>query len=59
MKQITIEEDEAYLRQISKEVSFDDPNLISDIENLKKYCKELDCFALAAVQLAIPKRIVY
>lgn len=59
MKQITIEDNEAYLRQISKEVSFDDSNLVDDIATLKKYCRELSCFAMAAVQLGIPKRMVY
>ncbi|MBQ9834507.1 MAG: peptide deformylase [Bacilli bacterium] len=59
MKQITIEDDEAYLRQISEEVSFDDSSLADDIQTLKKYCTELDCFAMAAVQLGIPKRMIY
>ena len=59
MKQITIEDDEAYLRQISEEVSFDDYSLADDIQTLKKYCTELDCFAMAAVQLGIPKRMIY
>ena len=59
MKQITIEDNEAYLRQISKEVNLNDSGLVKDIETLKKYCKELHCLAMAAVQLGIPKRIVY
>ena len=55
----TIENDEAYLRQISSEVSFDDKSYISDIKLLEEFCNETECFALAAVQIGIPKRIVY
>ena len=55
----TIENDEKYLRQISKEVSLDDKSYKEDIELLKKYCNETECFALAAVQIGIPKRMVF
>ena len=55
----TIENDEAYLRQISSEVSFDDKSYIDDIKLLEEFCNETECFALAAVQIGIPKRIVY
>ena len=55
----TIENDIDYLRQKSKEVSFDDPELSENIATLKEYCQETECFALAAVQVGIPKRIVY
>ncbi len=55
----TIKNDEEYLRQISSKVSFDDKSLLDDIKLLEKYCKETECFALAAVQIGIPKRIVY
>lgn len=56
---VTIYEDEKYLRQISKEVDFNDKNLKNDIKVLAEYCKEEDVLAMAAVQLRIPKRIVY
>ena len=59
MERKTIEEDEVFLRQISKEVSFDDKELKENIELLEKFCKETECFALAAVQVGIPKRIIY
>ncbi len=59
MERKTIENDEEYLRQISKEVSFDDEDLNDDIKKLEEFCKETECFALAAVQIGIPKRIVY
>ncbi len=55
----TIKDDEEYLRQVSKEVSFDDPDLKEEIAGIEKYCLETECFALAAVQVGIPKRIVY
>ncbi len=55
----TIENDLEYLRQISKEVSFDDVELRNDIKLLEEFCKNTECFALAAVQIGIPKRIVY
>lgn len=55
----TIENDEAYLRQISKEVFFTDKELSNNIKTIKEFCVETECFALAAVQIGIPKRIVY
>lgn len=55
----TIEKDEKYLRQISKPVSFENKEYLKDIKLLEKYCIETKCFALAAVQIGIPKRIVY
>lgn len=55
----TIENDEEYLRQVSSEVSFDDKSYLDDIKLLEEFCNETECFALAAVQIGIPKRIVY
>lgn len=55
----TIAKDEEYLRQISKEVSFDDKSLKEDIKKIEEFCTNTECFALAAVQIGIPKRIVY
>ena len=55
----TIENDEKFLRQISKEVSFNDKSYLKDIEKIKEFCSNIECFALAAVQIGIPKRIVY
>ncbi len=54
----TIENDEEYLRQISVPVSFEDETYMEDIKLLEQYCMETECFALAAVQIGIPKRIV-
>lgn len=55
----TIENDETYLRQISSKVSFDDKSYLNEIKLLEKFCNETECFALAAVQIGIPKRIIY
>lgn len=58
-KVVTIDSDEKYLRQISKTVDFNDPNLKSDIDFLKEFCANNDVLAMASVQLKIPKRIIY
>ena len=55
----TIENDEEYLRQISSEISFDDKSYLDEIKLLERFCNETECFALAAVQIGVPKRIVY
>lgn len=55
----TIEHDEMYLRQISKPVLFDNEEYKKDIKLLENFCNETECFALAAVQIGIPKRILY
>lgn len=60
IKEITIAENEAYLRQISTPVAIeDDENLKDDIKILEQYCKKNEVLAMAAVQLGIPKRLVY
>jgi len=56
---VTIKEDEKYLRQISTPVAKNDPELDKDIEILERYCKENPVLAMAAIQLRIPKRLVY
>ena len=55
----TIENDEAYLRQISKEVDFNSDDLKDYIKKLREYCNQHYCYALAPVQIGIPKRIIY
>ena len=55
----TIKNDEAYLRQVSLPVGINDQELKNDIKNLRRLCTEFKIFALAAVQVGIPKRIVY
>lgn len=59
MEAITIKDREEYLRQVSVVVDLKDPNLEKDIAVLDEYCKENGVMAMAAVQLGIPKRIVY
>lgn len=55
----TILNDEPYLRQISQEVDFEDKSYLDDIKKLKEFCKNDGMFALAPVQIGIPKRIIY
>ena len=55
----TIENDEKYLRQISKEVDLSNNDYKQDIKLLEEYCLQTSCFALAAVQIGIPKRMIY
>lgn len=59
LKRKTIENDEDYLRQISEEVSFEDDSYKEEIKLLEEFCNQTECFALAAIQIGIPKRIVY
>ncbi len=59
LQSITIENNERYLRQISKKVNIADPELHNNIVVLQNYCMQNDVMAMAAIQLGIPKRIVY
>lgn len=55
----TIENDEEYLRQQSIPVDFDNDNYLDYIKSLEEYCKNNTVFALAPVQIGIPKRLIY
>lgn len=56
----TIENDEEYLRQISEDVDFSDKSYLGDIEKLEEFILPQDTYyALAAIQIGIPKRIIY
>ena len=59
IKPITIEDNEQYLRQVSAKVDLNDTDLKDNINVLAEYCKENEVMAMAAVQLGIPKRLVY
>lgn len=59
LQSITIQNNEQYLRQNSKKVNIDDPELHNNIVVLQDYCMQNEVMAMAAVQLGIPKRIVY
>ena len=55
----TIENDLDYLRQVSSKVDFKKDNYKEYIETLRNYCESHTCYALAPVQIGIPKRIIY
>lgn len=59
IKAITIVENEPYLRKISSPIQFDDKDLFDHIKTLEKYCQSNAVRAMAAIQLGIPKRLVY
>ena len=59
IKVVTIADNEEYLRQVSLPVEFPDEFLKRDIELLEEYCSEHEVFAMVAVQLGIPKRLIY
>ena len=59
IKAITIEDNEVYLRQVSVPVDLNDSDLKDNIRILEEFCKENEVMAMAAVQLGIPKRIIY
>lgn len=56
---LTIADNEKYLRQKSKYVDLNDKDLPREIEDLKEYCFSNAVYAMAAVQIGIPKRIVF
>lgn len=60
IKSITIADNEEYLRQSSIPVDIkNDKELEENIKVLENYCLENEVMAMAAVQLGIPKRLVY
>ena len=59
LEAITIADSEEYLRQISKPVDLENDNIEKDIAILEEFCMENEVMAMAAVQLGIPKRLVY
>lgn len=59
MERKTIENDLEFLRQVSTEVDFEIDDYMDTIEKLKKYCREHVVYAMAPVQIGIPKRIIY
>ena len=57
---LTIKDSEKFLRQVSKVVDFSDNKLSENLRDIKEYCASKDnLYALACIQLGIPKRIVY
>lgn len=55
----TIENDEEYLRQISISIELEDKSYKEEIKLLEDFCLNTECYALAAVQIGIPKRMIY
>lgn len=54
----TIKNDEEYLRQVSRAVTRGE-DYKDEIELMREFCRGTEFFALTAVQIGIPKRIVY
>ena len=54
-----IDKDLDWLRRVSSKVSFDDKELLSDIEVVRNYSLNHGVFAMAAIQLGIDKRLIY
>ena len=60
MKAITIKDDEKFLRQVSIPIDLTNlEQLKCDIKKLEQFCNENEVMAMAAVQLGIPRRLVY
>lgn len=60
IKAITINDNEEYLRQISKKVDIkNDKELEDNLKVLEDFCKSNQVMAMAAIQLGIPKRLIY
>ena len=59
LNRITIENNEEFLRQISTDVDFTNDDYSKWIEALKDYCQNNAVYALAPVQIGIPKRMIY
>ncbi len=60
LKAITIKDDEKFLRQISSVVDFKDKELQQNLKDIREYCTlKNGLYALACIQIGIPKRIVY
>ena len=60
LKAITIKDDEKFLRQVSATVDFQDKDLQQNLKDIREYCTLNEgLYAMACIQLGIPKRIVY
>lgn len=60
LDRITIDNNEEYLRQISKPVDFKKDDWKKALEKLEYFCKNDDnILAMASIQLGIPLRIIY
>lgn len=59
LNRITIENNEKFLRQTSTAVDLENDNYNEWIKALKDYCHNNAVYALAPVQIGIPKRMIY
>lgn len=59
MKRMTIENDLEFLRQVSTDVDLENDDYNDYINKLKEYCRENVVYAMAPVQIGIPKRLIY
>ena len=59
LNKFTIENNEEFLRQASSDVDFNNDNYMDYVEALKKYCQNNAVYALAPIQIGIPKRMIY
>ncbi|MBR2604044.1 MAG: peptide deformylase [Bacilli bacterium] len=59
MDRKTVQNDEAFLRQISSPVDFKKDNIMEYVKACKDYCATHVCYALSPVQIGIPKRLIY
>lgn len=59
VKRITIEDNEKYLRQVSVDVDFNSDDIKKDIDIIREYSVNSELYALAPVQIGIPKRIIF
>lgn len=59
LNRITMENNEEFLRQISTPVDLENDNYLEYIRKLKEYCSANYCYALAPIQIGIPKRLIY
>ena len=59
LNRITLKNNGEFLRQKSTDVDFDKDSYREWIGELKEYCQNNAVYALAPVQIGIPKRIIY
>ena len=59
LNRITIENNEEYLRQVSLNVDFSNDEYKKEIDDLREYCLNSELYALAPIQIGIPKRIIF
>ncbi len=59
MELVTLKDNEKFLRQKSEEIVVVDEDLKKEVREVGKYCRKNAVFAMAAVQLGLPKRFIY